>query len=163
MPPKDQLRGVEKEAKFYADENVDHSIVIVLRWWRRDVVTAQDIGATGQPDEYHYKYAFRAKRVLLTQDRDFLDNKRFPLAQTRGVVLFDVDSSSVSALSSAVRVVDGILAGLAPILNESKLVVNAEQTVTRISRHYSNGEWEEKKERYRFHDNGQDLWVWEDD
>ena len=47
---KEDLRGVLGKAKFYADHNIDKSIVHVLRQWKYDVEVAAEIGAERQPD-----------------------------------------------------------------------------------------------------------------
>ena len=76
-PTKEELKGLLGRACFYADHNLDESIVYVLRHQKYDVVTAREIGAEQQPDEYHFKWSAQKGRVLLTQDKDFLDNGRF--------------------------------------------------------------------------------------
>ena len=160
---KEDLRGVLGKAKFYADHNIDKSIVHVLRQWKYDVEVAAEIGAERQPDEFHYRRASKSKRVLLTQYKDYLDNRRFPLSQSQGVILFNVDQASTRGIARALEVINKILAGVAPVLNESKVIVNSDYSIMLITRERSNGGFEETRTRYRFDENGRDIWIWEDD
>jgi len=162
-PGKAELQGVERIVQFYADHNVDYSIVEALRIKKYDVETARDIGAEKQHDEFHFRRAFRSKRVLLTLDRDFLDNRRFPLSQTHGIIVLNVDTSSIPKLARAVEVVYVILGGLAGLLKEKKVIVNSDRTITLIGRAVDQEGSFEYRTRYKFDDNGRDIWEWEDD
>lgn len=74
---KDRMKQLSGEARFYADQNLHEAFVYILRSLKLDVKRAKDIHAEGQPDNFHYKYAFKEKRVLLTHDKDFLDEEVF--------------------------------------------------------------------------------------
>lgn len=161
-PMREELRRVIGDAKFYADHNLDESIVLVLRHQGHDVETAREIGAERQPDEYHYRRALKTKRVLLTEDGDYLDNRRFPLSQTRGVVVFNIDISDTGQIARAVEVVDVILSGIAPVLDEVKVIVNSDYSLTFIRRVRSDEGLVEERTRYRLDENGRDVWIWED-
>ncbi len=151
------------KAQFYADHNLDSSIVGVLKRLKYDVETAAEVGAEGQPDEFQYRRAFRSKRVLLTQDKHYLDSGRFPLSQTRGVIVFNIDTASTAEIARALEVVDVILGGLAPLLGEAKVILNADYTLTYITRVRTDGDIVENRTRYRLDTNGRDIWVWEED
>lgn len=150
-------------ARFYADHNLDASIVEVLRYRKYDVETAQEVGAERQPDEFHYRRAFMTRRVLLTQDKDYLDNERFPLSQTRGVIVFNIDTADVVQIARALEVVDTILGRMAPVLDESKVLLNSDYTLTYITRVPTDSGFVEERTRYRLDENGRDVWVWEDE
>lgn len=78
--------------------------------------------------------------------------------------LLNIDTGSTTEIASALEVIDGILAGLAPVLEESQMVVNADHTLTVIGRSAVHGQgFEVVRTRYRFDENSQDVWVWEDD
>ena len=57
---------------FYMDEHVPSALTGALRQYGVDIVTAQDVGLVQTPDEEHLEFAFRERRVLISQDRDFL-------------------------------------------------------------------------------------------
>ena len=82
--PKDAaevLKYLARRAKprFYADENLPPLAVRLLRQMGARVQTVHERGKTGQPDENHAAYALRNGLILVSCDRDFLDNRKFPL------------------------------------------------------------------------------------
>jgi len=58
--------------KAYADENVTNAVVQALGKRGMDVVTVSDRGREGTDDESLFTEALMDKRVLMTNDRDFL-------------------------------------------------------------------------------------------
>ena len=61
----------------------------------------------GRSDEDVFAAAWRERRILLTQDRDFLDDRRFPPNRNAGIVVLlgGHDEALVSALIYALSVV----------------------------------------------------------
>lgn len=161
-PSKEEAKPFLGEAKFYADHNLDESIVLVLKHLGYDVETAREIAAEEQPDQFHFKHAFQTKRILLTQDKDFLDNDLFPLSQSRGVFMFDIDTANTSEIARALEVVDTIFGETAPAWNQKKIVLHSDYTVTAVRRVWDEGEWVVERTRYRFDENGRDIWIWKD-
>jgi hypothetical protein len=162
-PTKEEARRLFGRASFYADHGLDESIVLVLRHFGFEVETAREVGAERQPDPYHYKRAFKTKRVFLTVDKGFLDNAVYPLSQTRGVVVFNIDTADTKQCSRAIEVVRTILGDLAPVLDESKVVVNADYTLTLTKRTATDEGYTEERTRYKLDDNGTDVWMWSDE
>jgi hypothetical protein len=115
-----------------------------------------------QPDGFHFKRAYNTKRVLLTQDSDYLGNTQFPLSQTRGVVILNIDTSDISQIARALEVIDTIFGGMTRAMREKKIVVNSDYTITMIHRFQAETGFEEDRTRYRFDRNGEDVWIWED-
>ena len=58
--------------KFYLDEQAPRAIAIGLRQRGIDVLTAQEAGMKSATDEQQAAFALREKRVIFTQDADFL-------------------------------------------------------------------------------------------
>jgi len=107
-PPTQQEinQGLEFErrnakVRFYTDENFPPIAVQILRKMGSNVVTAQDKGFRRQPDENHSAYALKHGYVLLTCDRDFLYDRRFPLIHSPALVVFDFGSGSVREIQQA--------------------------------------------------------------
>jgi predicted nuclease of predicted toxin-antitoxin system len=96
------------KARFYADENFPTLATELLRT-KVDVVTAQDVGKRRHPDENHAAFALREKRVLVTCDRDYLDERRFPLIHCPAIVVFDFGSGSLREIAQAFRCLRSIL------------------------------------------------------
>jgi predicted nuclease of predicted toxin-antitoxin system len=92
-------RGVQP--RFYTDENFPMRAVQLLRKMRARVSTAQEAGLTRHPDENHAAYALRRGYVLLTCDRDYLNERKFPLIHCPTIVVFDFGAGSESEMLQA--------------------------------------------------------------
>lgn len=91
------------KARFYADENFPIRAVDLLREMGAEVLTAQQVGLCGHPDENQISFALRNKLVFVTCDRDFLDEKRFPLIHCPAIFVFDFGSGSSGEIMQAFR------------------------------------------------------------
>ena len=58
--------------RFYLDENIPKAVAEGLRRRGVDILRAQESGMMGAPDLAHLDLASREKRVIFTQDADFL-------------------------------------------------------------------------------------------
>jgi hypothetical protein len=65
--------------RFYADENFPTAAIEILRRLGANVITVRDARRRGHPDENHTAEALRMGRILITCDRDYLNERRFPL------------------------------------------------------------------------------------
>lgn len=61
------------ELQFYVDENYPGPVTNGLRQAGIDVLTVQEDGRTGEVDEKVLRRAWELRRVLLTNDADFLE------------------------------------------------------------------------------------------
>jgi hypothetical protein len=75
--------------RIYADANVPSGLVAHMRHrldW--DVLfVLEDADLRRAPDVRHYRLAQQLHRTLITMDRDYLDDRRFPPAQGGGVLV----------------------------------------------------------------------------
>jgi hypothetical protein len=75
--------------RIYADANVPAGIVahmrVRLRWDVLFVLEEADLRRA--PDVKHYQLAAQLRRTLVTLDRDYLDDRRFPLDCCGGVLV----------------------------------------------------------------------------
>ena len=62
------------KARFYADENFPEQAINLLRAMGAKVQTSYQAGLSGRPDQDQLAYALRNGLVLVTCDRDFLDD-----------------------------------------------------------------------------------------
>ena len=58
--------------RFHLDEHVDHAVAHGLRQRGIDVSTTGDADLLEAPDEEHIAYALRDRRIVYTNDADFL-------------------------------------------------------------------------------------------
>jgi hypothetical protein len=82
----DHLAG---RPRIYADANVPAGVIAFLRsrlqWDVLFVVEHDDMRRLS--DEAHFRLACQLRRTLLTLDRDYLDDRRFPPAGCAGVLV----------------------------------------------------------------------------
>jgi Domain of unknown function (DUF5615) len=76
--------------RVYADANIPSGVVgyarRVLGWDVFFVLEQPDIRRA--PDLVHYRLARQLGRTLVTLDRDYVDDRRFPPAEGAGVIVF---------------------------------------------------------------------------
>ena len=87
--------------RIYADANVPSGIVAHMRTRLRwDVLfVLEEADLRRAPDVKHYQLAQQLRRTLVTLDRDYLDDRRFPLDASGGVLVVQApDERQLSAL-----------------------------------------------------------------
>ena len=60
------------KVRYYTDEHVSKAVITGLRSRGIDVLTVPDAGLLGATDEEHMVLAYAEKRVIFSQDVDFL-------------------------------------------------------------------------------------------
>ena len=77
--------------RIYADANVPAGLVAHMRgplqWDVLFVLEVDDLRRA--PDVKHYQLAQQLRRTLVTMDRDYLDDRRFPLTDSGGVIVIN--------------------------------------------------------------------------
>jgi hypothetical protein len=89
------------QPRIYADANVPAGLVAYMRGhlhW--DVLfVLEEPGLRRAPDAKHFHLAHQLRRTLVTMDRDYLDDRRFPPAETSGVLVIQApDERQFTAL-----------------------------------------------------------------
>jgi predicted nuclease of predicted toxin-antitoxin system len=72
---------------FFADECVYKVTVDLLHALGHDVVTAQEVGLSGKPDEEILAYAVMHERVLITIDMDFSNIRHYAPESHKGIIV----------------------------------------------------------------------------
>ena len=91
--------------RIYADANVPAGLVAHMRerleWDVLFVLEEADLRRA--PDVKHYQLAQQLRRTLVTLDRDYLDDRRFPPGEGAGVLVISApDERQLSALLARV-------------------------------------------------------------
>lgn len=91
--------------RIYVDANVPAGLVaymrVRLRWDVLFVLEEHELRRA--PDQKHYQLAQQLRRTLVTMDRDYLDDRRFPPDQSGGVLVFNApDERQLIALLARV-------------------------------------------------------------
>ena len=86
--------------RIYADANVPAGLVAHMRtrlhWDVLFVVEEDELRRA--PDVRHYQLAQQLRRTLVTMDRDYLDDRRFPLVSSGGVLVINAPDERQLAL-----------------------------------------------------------------
>lgn len=86
------IERIVEEPRVYADANIPSGVVAfmrnTLRWDVLFVLEHDELRRA--PDIHHYRFARQLGRTLVTLDRDYTDDRRFPLEESPGVIVFCV-------------------------------------------------------------------------
>ena len=96
------------KSRFLADEYFPEPAVTLLRAMGGKVQTSDAAGLKRHPDENYAAYARRNGLVLATCDRDFLDERRFPLIHCPAIFGFDFGFGSRQEMKQNFRCLAGV-------------------------------------------------------
>ena len=85
------------------DENLPAILAEELAGQGHDTTTSPQEGLTGQPDQCVWQSAVNEDRVLITQDLDFSDVRRFVPGTHPGLILIRLDHPSRMALVRRIK------------------------------------------------------------
>jgi predicted nuclease of predicted toxin-antitoxin system len=90
--------------RFHLDEHVDPAIADGQRRHGIDVTTTPDAGLLHAPDEDHIAFGVVHRRVIFTEDRDFL---RIPAAGTphAGIAFCQQQTRTIGQIIDALRLI----------------------------------------------------------
>ena len=95
--------------RIYADANVPAGLVahmrIRLQWDVLFVLEEDELRRA--PDSRHYRLSQQLRRTLVTMDRDYLDDRRFPPEEGSGVIV--INAPDERELMSLMTRVDDVL------------------------------------------------------
>ena len=84
-----QVERLSPRPRIYADANIPAGLVSYMRasldWDVLFVLEDEDLRRAS--DVRHYRLAQQLRRTLITLDRDYLDDRRFPPAESPGVLV----------------------------------------------------------------------------
>jgi predicted nuclease of predicted toxin-antitoxin system len=75
------------KARFLIDESMGSGVADILRGFGYNSKYVGEINLLGHGDEEIFAAAWTEKRIVVTHDPDFLDDRRFPPHRNRGIVL----------------------------------------------------------------------------
>jgi predicted nuclease of predicted toxin-antitoxin system len=87
-----------KQSKFFVDENRGREVTAFLREKKLNVRDVFEEGLVGRSDEDVMAFAWRTRCILLTHDRDFLDDSRFPEDRNPGVIVLPGGDGNQTAM-----------------------------------------------------------------
>jgi predicted nuclease of predicted toxin-antitoxin system len=99
--PRSEPPDWKQTTRFLVDEDVDVEAVPYLRAKGFNAVSVEESGLKGRCDEDVLAFAWREKRVLLTLDHDYENDRRFPEHRNPGVVILSGGSGDSHAFGSS--------------------------------------------------------------
>jgi len=87
--------------RLLADQNIPIEIVNDFKEHNIALISIHDLKLAGQPDENILHAAKRLKRVLLTTDKDFWDDKKHPLRQSSGIFCINAGPQDTDSIYRA--------------------------------------------------------------
>ncbi len=104
----------------FADECVYKVTVALLRSWGHDVLTAQEVGLAGKPDEEILAYATVHERVLITIDMDFSNIRHYPPKSHKGIIVVKIRPRNANQVY---KVLEHLLNNIEPDRLSKSLVI----------------------------------------
>jgi hypothetical protein len=100
-------KAFPKASRFLVDGNLGPELAPTLRRLGYNATDVFALKLKGRSDEDVFAAAWSERRILLTRDREFLDDRRFPPHRSAGIVVLlgGHDETLVSALMYALSVV----------------------------------------------------------
>jgi predicted nuclease of predicted toxin-antitoxin system len=82
---------LKQKFRLYFDENFPQDIIQVLKsdkkWQKKcKICSAYDKGFVNKDDKFHFEYCRKNALVLVTLDKDFMDDKKYPFSKIPGIV-----------------------------------------------------------------------------
>lgn len=96
-----ELSGRRGRTRFLIDENMPQDVTAALRRRRYSTMTVADYGFADRGEQDIFALAKREDRVLVTRDRGFLDEERFPFRGSPGVAVLPPPSEGEDPLTRA--------------------------------------------------------------
>jgi predicted nuclease of predicted toxin-antitoxin system len=96
-------RLTSRRSRFLVDESLGTGVAEVLRYLRYNAKFGPDVGLKGKADPTVYAYAWREKRILLTHDKDYLNDREYPFNRNPGVIVLPGEEGERVPLRMAIR------------------------------------------------------------
>jgi predicted nuclease of predicted toxin-antitoxin system len=154
------LRNFGGKIRFLVDESLDPELLLVLDELGWKAESATKAGLSGRSDEDIFGYAWRKQYLLLTSDKDFLDDRRFPPHRNPGIIILPHAPLDSDALAIALGRALYSIAPLGRLYRGSKIVITADGEFSITDRNYKTGAIE--KQRFRMDAQG-NTFLWEDE
>lgn len=128
---KELLKVFEKEAgfsylrraKYFVDENLGEGTTQFLRHLKANVTDVWEQGLVGRGDDAVWRFCQKQRRILLSHDDDFLNEKFFPIRKSHGYVVLPHKSGGEAPLLGKLNHLVAAMKGGAGFLYETKVIL----------------------------------------
>ncbi|MBW2739898.1 MAG: DUF5615 family PIN-like protein [Deltaproteobacteria bacterium] len=155
-----ELALFRKQVRFLVDENVPEDLISVLRERGYNTKAVTECELKGRDDKEIFGLARKENRVLVTQDKDFLNDKRFPIQRNPGLAVLPAYSENEDGFVTAFGHLLTIHGDSHELWYEQKAHFSGDDTVSIRCRDASTSGWTTVK--FKFPKNGTPM-VWEND
>jgi Uncharacterized protein conserved in bacteria len=125
-------RQYQKKGKFIIDENLGDTVVKYIRDGGFNVKGVSELGLQGRCDDDVFNIAYKEKRIILTQDKDFLDNERFPLYRNPGVILIPDCPGKSDLLFKIIAFAVAYVGSLHEVVSGKKFIISENLSISAI-------------------------------
>lgn len=94
-------RALKRKAQFLVDESLGLEAAQIIRELGWNAKYVGEVGLSGRDDNNIYSFAWKDDRIILTHDRDFLDDRQFPFYRNLGVIVLPGGAGSSGGLEQA--------------------------------------------------------------
>lgn len=137
----------KRKSRFMVDEGLGPDVRDYLRARGYNALFVGDVGLLGHSDDDVFAYAWRERRVLLTQDHDFMNDEQFPEHRNPGVIVVAGGGGDDHALGMAIATVIMVFGSSPGVWEKSKITISADGHITIRNRAFETGRVTTK--RYR--------------
>ncbi len=100
---------LKQKLKLYFDENFPKEIIDVLKehtYWKKKckVCSAYEAGLISKDDEVHYEYCKKSKLTLVTLDKHFMDDSKYPISNIPGVIRVSAKNNDSADILKTLKV-----------------------------------------------------------
>lgn len=141
------VSGFRKRARFLVDESLGLGVAELLREEGWNVRYVAELGLGGHSDEDVFARAWADDRIVLTHDRDFLDDGRFPPHRNPGVVVLPGGHGGDLPLITALAGVVSFVAPFREGYRRTKVIVSDDATWTFFRQNSDTGAMERRRFR----------------
>jgi hypothetical protein len=162
IPPltKDEARATDrmlrKKAGLLVDENIG-KLASILRDLGWDAISAHDAGLRGRSDEDLFALGWKRKRLIITNDADFLDDGRFPFHRCPGVLILPSPAKGLEGFADALATGLPVVGRYSRAFDREKIVIGSDGTWT--VRGFSKERGVHWKVQFKVDERGQ-PWEW---
>lgn len=150
--------ALRKKTRFLVDENIG-KLASILRELCLNALSAHEAGLRGHSDEDLFAFGWKRKRVIITNDRDFLDDQLYPFHRCPGVLILPSPAKGLKGFADALANGLPVVGRYGGAFERQKMVIESDGTgmVRGFSKHRGL-HW-----NVRFKVDGDDeLWEWDE-
>ena len=153
-------REFKRRARFLIDESLGVEAARVIRALGWNAVYVGEIGLGGKSDEDVFAIGWRDDRIILTHDKDFLNDRRCPYLRNPGVIVLPGATGGTPGLVDAVS---GVLRLIGPYreANRGMKIEITEDGIWSI-KGFDKGQVSLQRRRVKFGQKGE-VWEWVDE